>query len=34
MQMAQRILVIDDGRKTVRLLRAILEQAGYQVYVA
>ena len=32
--MAQRILVVDDDRKIVRLLRASLEQAGYQVFVA
>ena len=32
--MAQRILVVDDDREIVRLLRAYLEQAGYQVVVA
>lgn len=32
--MAQRILVVDDDQKIVRLLRASLEQAGYQVFVA
>ena len=32
--MAQRILVVDDDRQIVRLLRASLEQAGYQVSVA
>jgi two-component system alkaline phosphatase synthesis response regulator PhoP len=32
--MTQRILVVDDDREIVRLLRASLEQAGYQVYVA
>ncbi len=32
--MAQRILVVDDDREIVRLLRAYLEQAGYQVLVA
>ena len=32
--MTQRILVVDDDRKIVRLLRASLEQAGYQVFVA
>jgi len=31
---AQRILVVDDDREIVRLLRASLEQAGYRVYVA
>lgn len=30
----QRILVIDDDREVVRLLRAYLEQAGYEVLVA
>jgi two-component system alkaline phosphatase synthesis response regulator PhoP len=29
--MSQRILVVDDDREIVRLLRAYLEQAGYQV---
>jgi two-component system, OmpR family, alkaline phosphatase synthesis response regulator PhoP len=32
--MAQRILVVDDDREIVRLLRAYLEQGGYQVLVA
>jgi two-component system alkaline phosphatase synthesis response regulator PhoP len=32
--MAQRILIVDDDPKIVRLLRASLEQAGYQVLVA
>jgi len=32
--MAQRILIVDDDPKIVRLLRASLEQAGYQVFVA
>jgi len=32
--MTQRILVVDDDREIVRLLRASLEQAGYQVFVA
>jgi two-component system alkaline phosphatase synthesis response regulator PhoP len=32
--MAQRILIVDDDSKIVRLLRASLEQAGYQVLVA
>jgi DNA-binding response OmpR family regulator len=32
--MAQRILVVDDDREIIRLLRAYLEQAGYQVLVA
>jgi two-component system alkaline phosphatase synthesis response regulator PhoP len=32
--MAQRILIVDDDHKIVRLLRASLEQAGYQVFVA
>jgi two-component system alkaline phosphatase synthesis response regulator PhoP len=32
--MEQRILVVDDDPQIVRLLRASLEQAGYQVYVA
>lgn len=32
--MAQRILVVDDDREIVRLLRAYLEQAGYQVFIA
>jgi two-component system alkaline phosphatase synthesis response regulator PhoP len=32
--MTQRILVVDDDKEIVRLLRAYLEQAGYQVMVA
>ncbi len=32
--MAQRVLIVDDDHKLVRLLRASLEQAGYQVMVA
>jgi two-component system alkaline phosphatase synthesis response regulator PhoP len=32
--MAHRILVVDDDRAIVRLVRAYLEQAGYQVLVA
>ena len=32
--MSQRILVVDDDRQIVRLLRAYLEQAGFQVLVA
>jgi len=32
--MSQRILVVDDDPEIVRLLRAYLEQAGYQVLVA
>lgn len=32
--MKQRILVVDDDREVVRLLRAYLEQAGYEVLVA
>jgi two-component system, OmpR family, alkaline phosphatase synthesis response regulator PhoP len=32
--MTQRILVVDDDKEIVRLLRAYLEQAGYQVLVA
>jgi two-component system alkaline phosphatase synthesis response regulator PhoP len=32
--MAQRILVVDDDRQIVRLLRGYLERAGYRVYVA
>ena len=32
--MAQRVLVVDDDREIVRLLRAYLEQAGYQILVA
>jgi two-component system alkaline phosphatase synthesis response regulator PhoP len=30
----QRILVVDDDRQVVRLMRSYLEQAGYQVLVA
>jgi len=32
--MGQRVLVVDDDREILRLLRAYLEQAGYQVLVA
>ncbi len=32
--MAQRILVVDDDRQIVRLLRSYLEQAGFHVFVA
>lgn len=32
--MPQRILVVDDDKEIVRLLRAYLEQAGFQVLVA
>ena len=32
--MVQRILVVDDDREIVRLLRAYLEQAGYRVLTA
>ena len=32
--MAQRILVVDDDRQIVRLVRAYLEQADYNVIVA
>ncbi len=32
--MAQRILVVDDDKEIVRLVRAYLEQAGYRVFVA
>ena len=32
--MGQRILVVDDDPQIVRLLRASLEQAGYQVFAA
>ena len=32
--MAQQILVVDDDREIVRLLRAYLEQSGYDVLVA
>jgi len=31
---AQRILVVDDDKEIVRLVRAYLEQAGYRVFVA
>lgn len=30
----QRILVVDDDKEVVRLMRAYLEQAGYEVFVA
>ncbi len=30
----QRILVVDDDREVARLMRAYLEQAGYEVFVA
>ncbi len=30
----QRILVVDDDKEVVRLMRAYLEQAGYEVIVA
>jgi two-component system alkaline phosphatase synthesis response regulator PhoP len=30
----QRILVVDDDKEVVRLMRAYLEQAGYMVLVA
>ncbi|MBX3064184.1 MAG: response regulator transcription factor [Anaerolineae bacterium] len=30
----QRILIVDDDREIVRLVRAYLEQAGYQVFTA
>ena len=33
-KMAQRILVVDDDKAVVRLLRGYLEQAGYEVQVA
>ena len=33
-QVAQTILVVDDDREVVRLMRAYLEQAGYDVLVA
>jgi two-component system alkaline phosphatase synthesis response regulator PhoP len=33
-RMTYRILVVDDGREIVRLLRASLEQTGFQVLVA
>jgi len=32
--MAQRVLVVDDDKEIVRLVRAYLEQAGYEVMVA
>lgn len=32
--MKQRILIVDDDRDVVRLMRAYLEQAGYEVLVA
>lgn len=32
--MSQRILVVDDDREIVRLLRAYLERAGFEVFVA
>jgi len=32
--MSQRILVVDDDKEIVRLVRAYMEQAGYQVLVA
>ncbi len=32
--MPQRILVVDDDRQIVRLVRAYLEQAGYDVVIA
>ena len=32
--MSQRILVVDDDREIVRLMRAYLEKAGFQVFVA
>ena len=32
--MKQRILVVDDDKEVVRLIRAYLEQAGYEVLVA
>ncbi len=32
--MAQRILVVDDDKEIVRLIRAYLEQAGFQVFTA
>jgi two-component system alkaline phosphatase synthesis response regulator PhoP len=34
MSMTQRILVVDDDRQIVRLLRSYLEQAGYNVLTA
>jgi two-component system alkaline phosphatase synthesis response regulator PhoP len=33
-QITQRILVVDDDREIVRLVRAYLEQAGFQVFTA
>ena len=32
--MSQRILVVDDDKQIVRLVRAYLEQAGFQVFTA
>jgi DNA-binding response OmpR family regulator len=32
--MEQRILAVDDDPQILRLLRASLEQVGYQVFVA
>ena len=32
--MTQRILVVDDDKQIVRLVRAYLEQAGFQVFTA
>jgi DNA-binding response OmpR family regulator len=32
--MNQRILVVDDDKHIVRLVRAYLEQAGFQVFTA
>ena len=34
MMLKQRILVVDDDKEVVRLMRAYLEQAGYAVLVA
>lgn len=34
MLMTQRILLVDDDKEVVRLMRAYLEQAGYEVLVA
>jgi two-component system alkaline phosphatase synthesis response regulator PhoP len=34
MMMKQRILVVDDDKEVVRLMRAYLERAGYEVLVA
>ena len=33
-RVSQRILVVDDDRSIVRLVRAYLEQAGFEVLVA